>query len=84
MISLAPFSSMDCITLEHNVAKVTLMEIRLAAVKVSHRIVDVHVDGMTLRLPTVATTGPVVHPPDDGEVWRATVERCGHGKTLEH
>jgi hypothetical protein len=37
-------------------------------------VVHAHVDGMRLCLCTVATNGPTVHPPDDMQVWRLTME----------
>jgi hypothetical protein len=37
-------------------------------------LIHVHVDGLRLRLWTVAISGPLVHPPDDIWVGRTTVE----------
>jgi hypothetical protein len=43
----------------------------------------VRVDGVRLCLWTAATKGPIVHPPGDIWVWRATVEWYWQGKTEE-
>jgi len=41
-----------------------------------------HVDGVRLRLSTVATNGPIVHPPGDIWAWKNTVEWYRQGKIL--
>jgi hypothetical protein len=43
----------------------------------------VHVDMLRVCLWTAATNGPIVHPPYDIWVWRATVEWYWHGKAKE-
>jgi hypothetical protein len=48
-----------------------------------HGVVVDHVDGVRQRLWTAATTMPVVHPPGDVWVRRATVDLYRQGKTEE-
>jgi hypothetical protein len=48
-----------------------------------HFVVIVHVDRVRLCLWTAAINGPILHPPDDIWVWRATVGWYWQGKTEE-
>jgi hypothetical protein len=48
-----------------------------------HFVVIVHVDRVRLYLWTAAINGPILYPPGDIWVWRATVEWYWRGKTEE-
>jgi hypothetical protein len=53
---------------------ISLKEKSASSVKASeYRLVHVHVNGVTPCLQTVATSGPIVHAPDDRCLWSASV-----------